>query len=173
MLASAQAFIIYTILILFPSNDQNSSNSIEEQIILDISELSLQLAAGGLALPEETSQDNLPLYQDWTLISAKRRTILTIYMITYAWSVRRNYPAFHCFELQLMLAPASRPLWQAQTENEWLPLYVEWHSNWKGDGYKIGELFSISATRALNKRTETWLEEVDEFGMLLMSLGQR
>lgn len=163
---------MYAILILFPNDNFHSLGSSEEQLILDISELSLQLASSGLALPEETNGDEAPLFQDWTLMAAKRRTILIIYMITYAWSVQRNYPTFHCFELHLMYAPASRSLWQAQTDKAWLPLYLESLSKWKHEGYRIGEMFSISPTGVLDKRTEAWLEEVDEFGMLLMSLGK-
>lgn len=173
LLASAQAFVIYAISCLFPVDDSAQSVINEEQLILDISEMSLQLASSGLALDEESGADGrTPPWHDWTVMSAKRRTILTIYMLTWAWSVWRNYPTFYCHELQLMCAPSPRTLWQAQTEKEWLPLYAEWLSKWKGDGYKIGELLSISPNNVLDRRTEDWLEEVDEFGMLLMSQGK-
>lgn len=145
----------------------------EEQLILDISETSLQLASGGLTLHEETAADGQPPpWYDWAIMSAKRRTILTIYMLTWAWSVWRNYPSFYCHELQLMFAPSPKALWQAQTETEWLPLYQKWLQKWNGDGYRIGELLSISPKHIMDRRTEDWLEEVDEFGMLLMSQGE-
>lgn len=165
--------MIYAILCLFPDENSVQYEINEEKLILDISEISLRLASSGLALHEETTGDGeISQWYDWTIMSAKRRTILTIYMLTWAWSVWRNYPSFYCHELQLMLAPSPKALWQAQTETEWLPLYQKWFQKWKGDGYRIGELLSISPKHIVNRRTEDWLEEVDEFGMLLMSQGK-
>ncbi|KAM0511798.1 hypothetical protein ACHAPE_009474 [Trichoderma viride] len=172
LLASAQAFVIYAILCLFPDEGSVQPEINEEQLILDISEFSLQLASSGLALHEETANGQIPQWHDWAIMSAKRRTILTIYMLTWAWSVLRNYPSFYCHELQLMFAPSPKALWQAQTEMEWLSLYRKWLQRWKGDGYKIGELLSISPKQMIDRRTEDWLEEVDEFGMLLMSQAE-
>lgn len=172
LLASAQAFVIYAILCLFPDEDSVRSEVSEEQLILDISEFSLQLASSGLALHEETAHGQIPQWHDWAIMSAKRRTILTIYMLTWAWSVLRNYPSFYCHELQLMFAPSPKALWQAQNEAEWLSLYRKWFQRWKGEGYRIGELLSILPKQMIDRRTEDWLEEVDEFGMLLMSQGK-
>lgn len=172
LLASAQAFVVYAILCLFPDEGSMQPEINEEQLILDISEFSLQLASNGLALHEETADGQIPQWRDWAIMSAKRRTILTIYMLTWAWSVLRNYPSFYCHELQLMFAPSPKSLWQAQTETEWLSLYRKWLQRWKGDGYRIGELLSISPKQMIDRRTEDWLEEVDEFGMLLMSQGK-
>ncbi|UKZ84185.1 uncharacterized protein TrAFT101_000103 [Trichoderma asperellum] len=170
LLASAQAFVIYAILCLFPDENSVQYEINEEKLILDISEISLRLASSGLALHEETTgEGKISQWHDWTMMSAKRRTILTIYMLTWAWSVWRNYPSFYCHELQLMLAPSPKALWQAPTETEWLPLYQKWFQKWGGDGYRIGELLSISPKHIVDRRTEDWLEEVDEFGMLLMS----
>lgn len=172
LLASAQAFVIYAILCLFPDEGSMRPEINEEQLILDISEFSLQLASSGLALHEETADGQTPQWHDWAIISAKRRTILTIYMLTWGWSVLRNYPSFYCHELQLMFAPSPKALWQAQTEIEWLSLYRKWQQRWNGDGYRIGELLSILPNQMIDRRTEDWLEEVDEFGMLLMSQGK-
>jgi hypothetical protein len=173
LLASSQAFVIYAILCLFTNENSGRSEISEEQLILDISEYSLQLASSGLSLDAETADHGqIPQWHDWATMSAKRRTILTIYMLTWAWSVLRNYPSFYCHELQLMFAPSPKALWQAQTETEWTPLYQRWHQKWNGDGYKIGELLFISPTQTIDRRTEDWLAEVDEFGMLLMSQGK-
>lgn len=173
LLASAQAFVIYAVLCLFPDEEDSVRPEIsEEKLILDISEFSLQLASSGLALHEETADGQIPQWHDWAIMSAKRRTILTVYMLTWAWSVLRNYPSFYCHELQLMFAPSPKALWQAQKEAEWLSLYRKWFQKWKGDGYRIGELLSISPKQMIDRRTEDWLEEVDEFGMLLMSQGK-
>ncbi|KAJ6780283.1 hypothetical protein PWT90_08471 [Aphanocladium album] len=170
-LASAQASVIYAILCLFPDEHSLQPVNSEEQVILGISELSLRLASSGMALYEETTGDarTYPSWHGWTIMSAKRRTILAIYMVTWAWSVKRNYPTFYCHELHLMHAPCPRTLWQARTGEEWLPLYEEWLSKWDGDGYRIGELLALPPKHVLDKRTEDWLQEVDEFGMLLMS----
>lgn len=173
LLASAQAFVMYAILCLFPDENSMRPEISEEQLILDISEISLQLASSGLALHAETADDGrIPPWHDWAIMSAKRRTILTIYMLTWAWSVLRDYPSFYCHELQLMFAPCPKALWQAKTETEWLPLYQKWLQKWEGDGYRIGELLLISPKHMIDRRTEDWLEEVDEFGMLLMSQGK-
>ena len=143
----------------------------EEHLILSFQEFTLRLAAAGFSLKEEM-EGQMSDWRQWAFISAKRRSILAAYMITWAWSVQREYPTFHCRELGLMLAPASKLLWQAQSSEDWLPLYAGWLSRWQISGYRVGELFAVPPNDDLDPRTQAWLEEADEFGMLLMSQGK-
>lgn len=162
---------IYCIILLFPRNKSIHPHFDEEHLILSLQEFTLRLAATGFSLEEET-EGRIPDLKQWALISAKRRSILAVYIVTWAWSLLRGYPTFHCRELGLMLAPAGKLLWQARSCEDWLRLYALWLSRWQDNGYKIGETFMIPPNDDLDSRTQAWLEEADEFGMLLMSQGK-
>lgn len=83
-----------------------------------------------------------------------------------------GYPKFTCFELGLLPAPAARYLWREGDEPTWQRLYGEWLRQWEGGSYKMAELFHVDSSGNVNRRTEMWLVEVDEFGMVLMAEGK-
>jgi hypothetical protein len=103
------------------------------------------------------------------MVSAKRRTILAMHHLEWSWSLRHGYPILTCFELPPFPAPAAEYLWRETEETKWESLYSEWLRLWKGGAYKIGELFDVQAEGNLDARSEKWLSEVDEFGMMLMA----
>lgn len=170
LLASLQALIIYSTIILFPRGESVHHGVDEERLILSFQDLTLGLAANGLSLEEERD-GQVPTWHSWAFMSAKRRSLLAVYFLTWAWSSSRGYPTFHCRELGLVLAPDTKSLWQARSYEAWRPLYETWQSRWQGNGYRIGETFVIPPQAELDERTQTWLEEADEFGMLLMTTG--
>lgn len=93
--------------------------------------------------------------------------------LEWAWSVLHGYPVLSCFELAPLPAPAARYLWQAADAVSWEPLYREWLWKWRNGGsYKMVEFFTINPRGALNLRSEMWLAEADEFGMILMAEGK-
>lgn len=82
-------------------------------------------------------------------------------------------PTFPCTELGFMPAVSSKALWDARTNDEWEITYNRWLSRWTvGGGYLMRELMAVQPGPELDERTEMWLEEVDEFGMMYMSLGK-
>lgn len=70
-----------------------------------------------------------------------------------------------------MPAPAAKTLWQAQSELEWNALYIRWLARWDGHGYLQGEFDRIRPGIRMEDRAEKWLEEADEFGLIMMSIG--
>ena len=72
-----------------------------------------------------------------------------------------------------MPAPAGKVLWTARTQQEWEGAYDRWLGRWAGQSiYKMQELIQINPGPELDPRTEMWLEEADEFGMMLMAIGK-
>lgn len=71
-----------------------------------------------------------------------------------------------------MPAPAAKALWQAQSEKEWDSLYIRWLARWDGHGYLQGEFDRIRPGIGMEERAEKWLEEADEFGLIMMSIGR-
>ena len=71
-----------------------------------------------------------------------------------------------------MPAVSSKALWHASANDEWEATYNCWLARWTvGGGYLMRELMAVQPGPELDLRTEMWLEEVDEFGMMYMSLG--
>lgn len=64
-------------------------------------------------------------------------------------------------------------LWEARTREEWERAYDRWLGRWsKGGFYKLEELAEVRPGPEIDHRTEMWLEEADEFGMMMMALGR-
>lgn len=70
-----------------------------------------------------------------------------------------------------MPAPAAKMLWQVSHKDEWEPLYDRWLMRWESNEYLQQEFWEIEPGVMIDRRTQKWLEEADEFGVLLMSLG--
>jgi len=70
-----------------------------------------------------------------------------------------------------MPAPAAKMLWQVSHKDEWELLYDRWLMRWEGNEYLQQEFWEIEPGVMIDRRTQKWLEEADEFGILLMSLG--
>jgi hypothetical protein len=147
------------------------SHPTDAELLVEIWDVKHRLASTGLFLDEESKQI-VPCWTNWAIVSAKRRTILALHHLEWAWSLLHGYPGLACFELGPLPAPAAGYLWREQSEKEWEHLYNQWLSRWKGDGYKLGELFRIKPGVEMDERSEMWLTEVDEFGMMVMSEGK-
>lgn len=130
-----------------------------------------QLAATGTLARAEIEQRAVDWHQ-WALIQAKRRTLLSLSHLEWAWSVEAGYPVLTCFELGPLYAPAAGPLWRALDEQEWEPAYTSFLHRWNGEGYRLAEFFHLNPDQPLDRRAEMWLAEADEFGMVLMVEGR-
>ncbi|KAK8074473.1 hypothetical protein PG997_009136 [Apiospora hydei] len=170
LLAAAQSVLILLIMLFFGGAEgQQLGVKSQAQLVTQLWDVKERLAGTGLFLPEESSLTR-PRWRSWAAASAKRRTILAMHHLEWAWSLRTGYPVLTCFELAAVPAPAAGYLWRETNETRWEGLYDDWLRLWKKDGgYKIGELFNVQAEGSLDPRSEKWLAEADEFGLMLMA----
>lgn len=84
--------------------------------------------------------------------------------------VYHHIPSFDCHELGYIPAPAPKYLWNATSEEQWKGLYERWLVQWQGQQYLQHEFMFITPGPFLDVRTQLWLEDTDEFGMLFMSI---
>ncbi|KAH7045184.1 hypothetical protein B0J12DRAFT_152287 [Macrophomina phaseolina] len=140
----------------------------EAQIMVEAWDARNRLVTSGLFHPAELSH-RLPDWREWAVVSAKRRTILCLNMLEWVWSLARGFPVLTCFELGPLPAPAAGYLWREGDEREWQRLYGEWLQQWKDGGYLMAEFFHIKAGKPLDVRSEAWLAEADELGVLFMA----
>ncbi|EPE32869.1 Zn2/Cys6 DNA-binding protein [Glarea lozoyensis ATCC 20868] len=171
LLAAVQSLIILLIILFFGLGQSEAlAHPIDGQLLVDAWEMKHTLAATGLFLDQELDH-TLPSWKDWAVVSAKRRTILALHHLEWAWSHLHGYPLLTCLSLGPFPAPAARYLWQAGNEQEWQTSYRRWLVQWVGGVYRMLELFYIDPGVPLSVRCEMWLGEVDEFGMMLMAEG--
>lgn len=113
-----------------------------------------------------------PTWEAWVLVNSKRRTMSALYCLEWIYAMLNKLPTFPCTELGFMPAVSSKALWHARTKDEWEATYNCWLARWTvGGPYLMRELMAVQPGPELDLRTEMWLEEVDEFGMMYMGLG--
>ncbi|KAF1990031.1 hypothetical protein K402DRAFT_325354 [Aulographum hederae CBS 113979] len=132
--------------------------------------------------PESPPDDPTPIptHAAWALITAKRHSIIALYLLDWAWCLWHNVPPFPCSELRSMPAPTAKNLWEARGAEEWEKKYREWRARWRnvpGEGgirgaFSYHELMGMQPGVELGERGELWLSEVGEFGIVLMALGE-
>lgn len=113
-----------------------------------------------------------PTWTAWVHVTSKRRAVLSLYLLRWALSVFHDAPPLDCRQVGFMPAPAAKILWQTKSEQEWNSLYIRWLARWDGHGYIQGEFDQIRPGIKMVERAEKWLEEADEFGMIMMSIGE-
>lgn len=174
LLAAGQSLLILMIILLFCFQDQDTEIAVSDptaaEIIVSVWAVKHKLAMTGLFLDSELG-DRQPAWKDWAMVSARRRTVLSLHHLEWAWSLLRGYPTLTCFELGPLPAPEPGYLWRETDEQTWQRQYRDWLGLWKDGSYKIAELFYINAGEPLSVRAEMWLAEADEFGMMLMAEG--
>ena len=169
LLATVQAYIIYSIHLLFNDHQTPRTHKEDQQLIISLQEISFQLAATGLILDEESDESPTirPSWSDWILFAAKRRAVLLTHIVIWVWSFINDYPPFDCREIYFMPSTCEKTLWQARTEDEWGKAYLAWKERWGNKPHTIDDVQDLVKMADLGKRTNRFLEEVDEFGMLL------
>ncbi|RDW65850.1 Zn(II)2Cys6 transcription factor domain-containing protein [Aspergillus mulundensis] len=168
LLAVLQAVTIYIIILLFPAGGSRPTLP-DVNLFRKVQDLVNHTASTGLFLQEEREQMR-PDWSAWVHVTSKRRAVLSLYLIHWAYAVFHGIPSFNCRELAFMPAPAAKILWQAQSEQEWNSIYIKWLARWDGHGYIQGEYDQIRPGIKMQPRAEKWLEETDEFGMIMISI---
>lgn len=144
----------------------------QAQLLINIWDLKHRLATTGLFLESESSH-TLPQWRPWAIVSTKRRTILALHHLEWTWSIYNQYPTMTCFELGPLPAPAPKYLWSEGDERRWEVEYRKWLRYWEdGGSFRMIEFFHIDSDKGLDVRSESWLAEADEFGMMLMAEGE-
>ncbi|OGE53748.1 hypothetical protein PENARI_c007G09280 [Penicillium arizonense] len=169
LLASLQAVVIYTIILLSPSSSSQPPLTDHNIVFRKVELLVYQIVHAGLFLEEERTQMR-PSWEAWVHVTTKRRAVLALYLLHWAYSVLHEVPCFDCRDLGFMPAPAAKVLWQAQSEQEWNTRYIHWLSRWSGQCYLQGEFGNIRPGVVMDARAERWLEEADEFGFIMISI---
>jgi hypothetical protein len=157
---------------LFPIPQKPSSGLFDLSTLASLQEVGFHMSQQNLVLPAETEHVR-PSWDEWILANCRRRTLMVLYCFEWIYSMLNNLPTFPCTELGFMPAPAGKLLWDARTREEWERTYDQWLGRWAGMGaYKMRELQDIKPGPELDLRTEMWLEEADEFGMMYMAMGK-
>ena len=170
LLASLQALTIYTIILFFPSQDQEYLPIVDQSVFAKIQKVVYYIADTGLVIQEET--DHLvPTWEAWVHVSSKRRAVFTLYMLHWSYSVYHRLPSFNCDELGFIPAPAAKFLWQASDRHQWESLYKRWLIQWNDCECIQHEFTMVKSGVPLDRRTQMWLEDADELGILLMSIS--
>ncbi|KAJ6155352.1 hypothetical protein N7470_005918 [Penicillium chermesinum] len=172
LLGAFQAFLLY-MLVLFFRLGQTPDNQLR-QAMMDLQALATLAAKKGLTCIADNDHSS-PLWEEWIVTEAKRRTLYVMYLFDSVLSSQENLPTFLGTELQGLPAPAGKYLWQAGTRAEWKHLYnvhlVEWPER-----LTIDELWPIPADMDAaeemerRKRVNHWLEDVDEYGAMLYAV---
>ena len=140
-------------------------------ILSSVQQLVNYIGSTGLVLKEETAH-NRPSWESWIEITSRRRVIFTLYLVHWALSTYYGLPSFDCQELKYMIAPAPKVLWLAKDKEEWESQYNRWLAEWDRDEYMHGEISAIGEDILMDRRSDKWLSETDELGLLVMALGE-
>ncbi|KAL7621468.1 hypothetical protein AAE478_008791 [Parahypoxylon ruwenzoriense] len=172
-LAALQAYLIYSMVLFFQLGQH--SNPFLRQAMMNLQEIACSSCRRGLTCLAE-QQRSRPGWEAWIVAEAKRRTIFTMYLFDSVLSVQDGLPTFLGTELQGLLAPASKSLWQAQDRYEWETLYNIHLAEWSDEGLRIDELWPVPAdldeadVAKRSNRVDRWLEDLDEYGTMLYAV---
>lgn len=169
LVAALQALTIYTLILIFLTRDQSAIPSVDPSVFVGLQQVVYYTAGTGMVLQEEADHV-VPSWDAWVHVTSKRRVIFTLYMLHWAYSVYHRVPSFNCDELGFMPVPAAKFLWQASTKGQWELLYKRWLAQWDGHEYIQREFLFIKPGIALDQRTQMWLEDADELGVLFLSI---
>lgn len=172
LLSAMQALSMYTVIIMFPNVGQNSVSLVDPAIFMALRKVVFYVAKTGLMLVEERHNER-PSWETWVHITAKRRAVLTLYLLHWSYSVYHGLPSFECSQLGFMPAPAPKFLWQAESRQKWEDMYTRWLAQWADSPYMMYEFAAIQVGATLERRSEIWLEDADEMGILFFSIGTR
>ncbi|KAK6082880.1 C6 finger domain containing protein [Seiridium cupressi] len=172
LLAALQAIIIYLLLLIFPTPNQTSQSLVAPSLFNQVQTLGYFVASTGLILHEESTRAQ-PVWAIWSHVEAKRRSMCSLYLVHWAYSVYHSQVRFDCGrELARMPGPGAKFLWNATDEQSWNTLYTRWLAQWdEGRDFMFAEFVGIDPEVVMNRRAEIWLEDADELGFLMLSLA--
>lgn len=173
LLAAFQAYLIYSMVFFFRLSQ--GADPFLRQAMINLQHLACSSSRRGLMCIAE-QQNTRPSWDAWVIAEAKRRTLFSMYFFDSILSAQDGLPTFLGTELQGLLAPSSKSLWQTQARSEWEMAYNSHLADWPEGGLRIDELWPIPAdmdeARLLERRNrvDRWLENIDEFGTMLYAV---
>lgn len=169
LLSALQALVFYQIMLMYPSSTQLSLSLVDPAVFLCLQKVVAHVARTGLMLSEE-HEHVTPTWESWVHVTSKRRAVLSLYNMHWSYAVYHDLDSFACAQLGFMLAPAPKFLWQCTSKWEWESLYGKWLEQWGGAPYMMSEFPGIQPGTGLDRRTEMWLEDTDELGIMFLSI---
>jgi hypothetical protein len=155
---------------LFPVPHKSSSGIFDLSTLASLHELGFYITEKGLIHPAETAHARPP-WKEWIQTNCRRRALMAMYSFEGIYHTLNKLPTYPCTELGFVPAPAGKVLWNARTQDEWESAYDRWLGHWAGiEPLLMGDLAEIQPGTDLDRRAEIWLEEADEYGMMLMSM---
>jgi hypothetical protein len=167
-----QSTIIYAIILLFPIPQKPPSKMFDLQILASLKQIGLGLRRGKMILPEELSHQR-PSWKSWVLVNCKRRALSVLSCLEWMNAMLNNFTNFPCDEDHHAPSTCSKTLWNIDNEESWKAAYDRFLGRWAGlEIYTVGDLRGTKPGPTLDQRSEMWLGEADELGMLFMTLGE-
>ncbi|KAI1437054.1 hypothetical protein GGR50DRAFT_137494 [Xylaria sp. CBS 124048] len=169
LLAAMQSLLMLLVILVFPTRRQTTLSAVPGEVFAGVRDMAFYVLSTGLMLPEEAAHTRPP-WRSWAHIEGKRRTLVLIYFLHWAYSIHHGTQHLNCLQLARVLVPGPKWLWQATDEKTWMGLYSRWLVMWDAGGLRYYELFLADDGPAMTPRLETWYEDADELGTLLMAM---
>ncbi|KAK5105737.1 hypothetical protein LTR62_002325 [Meristemomyces frigidus] len=171
LLATVQALIVYAIAIYYSVSDTSHHPGIDDTTFKNIHGLLYRLASSGILVTEAETRMTRPTWEEWIILSAKRRTVLTMYAFESVYTTIAGLPTFPAYELRLMPVPGAKSLWQAPSRAQWEEAYDSSLKEWGGPCFVMREL-NVKPEPGTERaaRLQRWLEDADEFSMMLLMM---
>lgn len=138
--------------------------------LVALRELGVYINQSSLIIPEEKAHTR-PSWSDWVLVNCKRRSVMVLNLLAWCNAMHNGFANFPCADSDLIPAPAGKVLWNMDKQENWEVAYDKWLGRWAGLGIVTHcDLKTPSKLDAV--RSVMWLEEADEFGMMLIALSK-
>ncbi|KAM0114314.1 hypothetical protein ACP6JC_009167 [Aspergillus fumigatus] len=131
---------------------------------MTLMELAFRTAQNGLLCTAETTHTR-PNWESWIVVSAKRRAIYTMYLLTSVYNSDRGLPNFVADEMKGVYVPESKVLWEVTDREVWEKEYDRHLLEWEDGMLEISELWRSTETGSTERRERIgrWVRGVDEF----------
>ncbi|KAM3555487.1 hypothetical protein MY1884_004433 [Beauveria asiatica] len=172
-LAAFQAYLIY-ILILFFRLKQGPSPFFRSAMTT-LQGLACVSSRMGLVCAADATHTR-PRWEEWIVAESKRRSLYVMYLLDNVLSDQENLPTYLGTELRGLPVPSSKALWQAPTRARWEKKYNVFLAEWSDSNLAIDELWPIppqmddAGIARRRRRVDHWLENLDEFGTMLLTV---
>ena len=119
----------------FPMDD---TQVLEDSDFVTLQEVAFYSVKRGFACPAETTQIR-PDWESWIVASAKRRTVLTMYLFISIYNASKDLLNFVSDELAEVLVATSKTLWLASDRASWGAEYNRHMAKWRDGMLTIEE----------------------------------
>ncbi|ROV87498.1 hypothetical protein VMCG_10506 [Cytospora schulzeri] len=189
-LSALQAYLLLSIHAYFTRKTRPGLETFSPGLITSLHDLAAKVSTSGIVCPEEVVGQSpaaaaaaVPAWESWIMAEAKRRTVYCVYLFEDLYNHEHDAASYLGEELGLLLAPASKWMWQALSKSAFALEFSEWTKAWDGGGglviaefwpREVGDTVNDLAAEEWQRRREErimrYSENVDEFGMFLLAV---